>query len=712
MGHSVRVLLIDANSDDAAELRQKLADSRSVSFTVQTAKDPAEGLALLSSARFDILLVDLGTSQSKAIATLRELQTCVPEMPILATSSQYQESDALETVRAGAQDYLAKSRLNAPALERILIHCIERQRAKARTRMQYLVSRILTESESQTDANTKILRVVCEFLEYDFGQVWVFDPWSEELSSVDAWQPLARQYEAFEEFNRRIRFEREQGLPGRAWATGSPLWIADVSQDLTFGRAEAARQAGLQSALAFPITLGPDVLGVVEIFSKERRELDDELLKLVANIGNQIGQFYARKMAQEERARLTQERLLILDCAAEGIYGIDLKGCITFTNRSASRMFRCEPANVNGKNSHALFHHTHPDGSAYLNDDCPIEQALKTGQDARSDEEYFWRTDGTHLAADYSVFPVMEAGNIKGAVVCFSDITERKRMEIELRHAQKLEAVGGLAAGIAHEINTPIQFVGDNTRFLQDAFQDQLKMLEKYEEVCSQALGGTVTSELLKEVIKVRENIDWDYLRLEIPKALDQMLDGIGRVAKIVRAMKEFSHVDRSSEKTPSDLNKALESTLVVARSELKYVAEVETEYGELSPVVCHLGDLNQVFLNLLINAAHAIGDVVESGTKGLIVVRTKQLEDWVEVSISDNGGGIPAAVQEKIFDPFFTTKGVGKGTGQGLTLARAVVVEKHGGTLTFETAAAKGTTFFVRLPVNGTQEPREKVAK
>jgi signal transduction histidine kinase len=314
---------------------------------------------------------------------------------------------------------------------------------------------------------------------------------------------------------------------------------------------------------------------------------------------------------------------------------------------------------------------------------------------------------------DYSAFPVIEDGQIKGAVVCFNDISDRKQMEVELRHAQKLEAVGGLAAGIAHEINTPIQFVGDNTRFLQDSFRDGTEMLQKYEELCEEARRGSVRPELFDEVQEVRKRIDWDYLRLEIPKALDQMLDGIGRVAKIVRAMKEFSHVDRSPEKTAADLNKALESTLVVARSELKYVADVEEDYGQLPPVVCHLGDLNQVFLNLLINAAHAIGDVMKkTGKKGRIAVRTRQDGDCVEVLISDTGSGIPPALREKIFDPFFTTKEVGKGTGQGLTLARTIVVEKHGGTLTFETEVGKGTTFHVRLPVNRVCEPREAVAK
>jgi signal transduction histidine kinase len=281
------------------------------------------------------------------------------------------------------------------------------------------------------------------------------------------------------------------------------------------------------------------------------------------------------------------------------------------------------------------------------------------------------------------------------------NISDRKQMEVELRHAQKLEAVGALAAGIAHEINTPIQFIGDNTRFLQTAFTGVRQLLDRYQEICNGARQGVALEELIRAAEEARIEADWEYSREEIPKAIDHALQGIGRVAKIVRAMKEFSHVNQCLEKTAADLNRALESTLIVARNELKYVAEVETHYGDLPPVVCHLGDLNQVFLNLLINAAHAIGDVVKgTGQKGRIGVRTSLIGDWVEIAISDTGTGISKQIQDKIFDPFFTTKEVGKGTGQGLALARAVVVEKHGGTLTFETQPGQGTTFYVRLPM------------
>ena len=196
---------------------------------------------------------------------------------------------------------------------------------------------------------------------------------------------------------------------------------------------------------------------------------------------------------------------------------------------------------------------------------------------------------------------------------------------------------------------------------------------------------------------------DFAYLKDEIPRAFTRTLDGISRVAQIVRAMKEFAHPDRS-EKSPADLNRALQTTLTVARNELKYVADVETDLGELPDVMCHQGDMCQVFLNLLINAAHAIqGATGEAGKKGTIRVATCRENDSIVIAISDTGGGIPRGIRDKIFEPFFTTKEVGRGTGQGLAIARSVVVAKHGGSLTFDSEEGKGTTFFIRLPIGET---------
>jgi len=244
--------------------------------------------------------------------------------------------------------------------------------------------------------------------------------------------------------------------------------------------------------------------------------------------------------------------------------------------------------------------------------------------------------------------------------------------------------VGRLAAGIAHEINTPIQYVGDNLEFLGEAIGVFRERIE------GGGSGGGVSDD------------DVSFYLEESPKAISQAREGVARVAGIVRAMKAFSHPG-SGEKTLGNLNQDLLNTITVSRNEWKYVADLKTELDDnLPPVPCYPGELNQVYLNLIVNAAHAIGDKVdrEKGEKGLITVATRLDGDWVEIRISDTGTGIPESVRERVFDPFFTTKEVGKGTGQGLAIARDVIVNKHGGTITFETEEGKGTTFIIRLPL------------
>ena len=209
------------------------------------------------------------------------------------------------------------------------------------------------------------------------------------------------------------------------------------------------------------------------------------------------------------------------------------------------------------------------------------------------------------------------------------------------------------------------------------------------------------------------DQADAAYLLEEIPRAIDQTLEGVGRVAALVNAMKEFSHPD-TKEKSLLDLNRAIAGTLTVARNEWKYVAELETDFDpSLPPVSCHPGEFNQVILNLIVNAAHAIGDVARQGGRkmGTIRVQTRKCADWAEIRIEDTGTGIPEKVRSRIFDPFFTTKEIGKGTGQGLAIARSVIVDKHGGSLHFETEEGRGTTFIVRLPYEGKALPAKAVA-
>ena len=280
---------------------------------------------------------------------------------------------------------------------------------------------------------------------------------------------------------------------------------------------------------------------------------------------------------------------------------------------------------------------------------------------------------------------------------------ERELMEAHLRQAQKLESVGQLAAGIAHEINTPIQYIGDNIRFVLESFNELSGLLAECRKLATAVESNSVTPAMLTAVESITRTADLEYLSREIPAAARQSLEGVKHVAHIVCAMKEFSHPG-SAEKVPIDLNHAVETTLTVARNEWKYVAEVITELApNLPPVPCLPGEFNQVVLNLVVNAAHAIGDVVKNaeGTKGSIMIVTRLADPWVEILISDTGAGIPESIRNRIFEPFFTTKEVGKGTGQGLAIARSTIVKKHGGELFFESTVGKGATFTIRMPIS-----------
>ncbi|MEJ0084213.1 MAG: ATP-binding protein [Pseudomonadota bacterium] len=285
------------------------------------------------------------------------------------------------------------------------------------------------------------------------------------------------------------------------------------------------------------------------------------------------------------------------------------------------------------------------------------------------------------------------------------DVTDQRRLESELAQAQKLESVGRLAAGVAHEINTPVQFVSDSVHFVREAMDDLSGIVDKYRELrtaTQNSNGDANIAAAAKAAEEAEDDADLDYILENAPVALDRARDGLGRVAAIVRSMKEFAHPDRK-EMAQVDINQAISSTLVIATNEYKYVAELETGFGELPPVNCYAGEINQVVLNLIVNASHAIADVVKgTAAKGKIRVTTRVLGEQVEIAISDTGNGIPVEVRPRIFDPFFTTKEVGKGTGQGLAIARSVVVDKHAGTLHFETETGQGTTFFIRLPIAG----------
>ncbi|MEW6173415.1 MAG: PAS domain S-box protein [Bacillota bacterium] len=341
-----------------------------------------------------------------------------------------------------------------------------------------------------------------------------------------------------------------------------------------------------------------------------------------------------------------------------------------------------------------------------------IAACRERGEPVRVDDVRYQRRDGKPGFLGLTVTQlVSEEGKHLGYVILAADITERKNEETQRVLRQKLESLGQLAAGIAHEINTPMQYVGDNTTFLRDAFATLSQFLARCRELPAQAESGVVPASEFKTALA---EVDWEFLGAEIPKAVEQSLEGIAQVRKLVLAMKEFAHPGKR-EKALCNLNRAVESTVTISRNEWKYVADLETDLDpDLPPVPCVVDEINQVVLNTIVNAAHAIATVVDrdAGEKGKITVATRREGDFVKIIISDTGTGIPPAIIDRIFDPFFTTKEVGKGSGQGLAIAHDIIVNKQKGNITVESEVGKGTTFTVWLPLNPPEDEKEGVVR
>jgi PAS domain S-box-containing protein len=367
-------------------------------------------------------------------------------------------------------------------------------------------------------------------------------------------------------------------------------------------------------------------------------------------------------------------------------------GLVDDANDNLLQLMGVRQEDVIGRPAAALFAGHPPSFDAIVAG--PVNRA------AERSERVLRSRDGGGVAVLFSATPVQIPGERRRSVICVAlDISERKRIEAELRQAQKLESVGRLAAGVAHEINTPVQFVSDSVQFVRETMSDLCQVIAGQRAVCAAVFAGEPWHDALASVSAFEAEIEIDELLVRVPAALDLARDGLDRVTAIVRSMKMFAHTHRQM--ALANLTDAIRATLIVAASEYKMVADLVLDLGELPLVTCHLSDINQVILNLVVNAAHAITDrYAETKQRGRLVVSTRCSGNEVVISISDTGGGIPETVRERIFDPFFTTKEVGRGTGQGLAIARSVVCDTHGGQLTFETELGQGTTFHVRLPI------------
>ena len=666
-----KILVID---DDEQFCLATVTALRKHGYEVLPADGGAAGLAVAMDQRPDLVLCDVNMAGQDGFAVLKHLRA-QPEtaaIPVILMTGQPQQTDARFSMNQGADDYLAKPFSMEQMLVTVRLRLRRQEGISQTVDRQYQAERLsaVEKIRLQTSALEAAANGIA--IVHRNGNILWINPAFTKLTG----------YNAEEVVGRTPRLLKSGQHPPEFY---NHMWATITAGKVWQGELVNRRKDGSLYDEEMMITPVCGADGKIQNFIAIKQDVSE------------------RKRFEVQMERLRTEHAVILNGIGEGVHWIDKTGRIKYENPAAAQMLGYEVAELIGQPAHATMHHSRPDGTAYPQAECHIYATLRDGVVRHVNDEVFWRKDGTSFPVEYVCTPIYEKdGSFGGSVVIFKDTTQRKRLEMQLLQFQKLESIGQLAAGIAHEINTPTQYVGDNTRFVKDSFAAILGVLHSHKALLAAARAGAVTPELLAHSEAVLAGSDLAYLCEQIPAALKETLEGVERVSKIVRAMKEFSNPG-GKEKTPADLNRAVESTVTVAHNEWKYVADVKLELApELPLVPCFIGEFNQCILNLLVNAAHAIGDVVKSqpGVKGLITVQTRRVGDHAEVRVADTGTGIPQASQPKIFEPFFTTKDVGRGTGQGLSIVYGSIVRRHGGTVTFETEIGRGTTFIIKLPL------------
>ena len=484
------------------------------------------------------------------------------------------------------------------------------------------------------------------------------------------------------------------------------LVVEDATTDDRFKDFVQVTEGGIRFYAGAPIRTGEGhaigALCVRDIVPRSFGKEPQETLLALAQVVAYMIEARQKALAMEEalRARMEAERKALAERdtvvrlavavqhSQEAVVIFDRGGMVEYVNPAFCELTGYSPEDAKGEHHSAARMGVDPE-----TEHEEVRQSFVLGRPWAGTIQAR-RLNGELYTAETNISPIRNKdGRVAGFVEVRRDITERERLQAQLTATQRLESIGQLAAGIAHEINTPIQFVSDNTRFLKDGFQDLKTILEQLNRRTSGGIPG-------EELERIFREGDAEYLAEEIPRAIDQTLEGIARVSTIVQAMKAFSHP--SSEKSLADLGELITNTVTVAKSAWKQFAELEIDVDPNLPLVpCIAGEFNQVILNLVVNASHAIEDRFQgTATMGLIQIKAHPVDEWAEIVITDNGGGMPPHVAEKAFDPFFTTKGVGKGTGQGLFLAHEMVSEKHGGTIEVDSTPGEGTTFTIRLPL------------
>lgn len=707
-------------ADDSSSFRLLVQATLSKrGYQTITANNGQEALkVLLGPNAPPIAILDVNMPEMDGIEVCRRVRESGQKFPtyLLLLTANNSKADVVAGLQGGADDYVTKPFDREELLARLQVGVrlnelqrrlteqfndleatsIRLQRHAQLALLGADIGAVLTTNEALPQTLQRCTELITQHLKAEATRLWLLN------SETNTLELQAGAGDANELDSETQYVALDQHKIGLIALERQPLLTNQMSGDPYFGAQEWVQRGGLVAFAGYPLIVEDRVVGVLAVFS--RRTLTDDTQEALATLTNTLAQGIQRKRAEEARRQSEEKYRSLITNIPDVTWTCDNQGRCVFVSPNVEKVLGYTPAEIYQNPQH-WFESMHPEDA--LNVRAAYDALFI--QNAIFDVNYRVKTKaGEWLWLHERAVACYEKDGVSYADGVFSDITMQRKVEEalrqseeHLRRSQKLEAIGQLAAGIAHEINTPMQYIGDNTRFLLDSFQELNAVMGKDRQLLQACRETGAHEKLVAEAEATLESADVDYLLLEIPKSLQQSLEGVEHVTKIVQSMKDFAHP--GLKKKAADLNKAIESTLTVARNEWKYVADVVTKFDPTLPLVpCVLSELNQVVLNLIINAAHAITEAANDTNKGkgTIIISTQHDEQCAEIRVSDTGSGIPEKVRERIFDPFFTTKEVGRGTGQGLAISHEVIVKKHKGTIKFETEVGRGTTFIIRLPL------------
>lgn len=689
--------------DDSSFMRTRIkAELQNEGYSVCEANDGAQALNVFELHKPDMVLLDAIMPVMDGFAACTRLRELPSEerTPILMVTSLDDDQSVDRAFEAGATDYITK-----PIQWAVLRHRV-RQILKARKSEEVLNKRLAYEKmvadisflsvtlDDQDQFLKKSLEIIGKTVGVSRVYVFQYDGKTGTVNNADEWNAPG--------VTPKTLSQKDTGVAFYRWfneVRENQIIVYNNIEDIPDLEKNMLKAQGIKAILLISLDNGASNRGYIGFDEcRYKRHWPDEDINILRTVAQIIGSTIKRKLMEKSLNR-AHERIKQLLASISSIFiGVDSEDRIIEWNYAAEKTFGIASKDVKGK----LFYNIGINWD-WNKISSHVYQSRSYNTLQRVDDIRYTRPDGKEGLLGISINPVTgEWGRQPGYVLLGADITEKRKIETQLVFSQKMESIGQLAAGIAHEINTPMQYIGDNIIFLKNAFMDVCDFFGNYTKIISAMEKGDMPGDIISVLKGNAENLDIGYLMSEIPSAIEQSLTGIDRVTRLILAMKNFSHPG-GNEKMYSDINSGIESTVTISRNEWKYVAEMETELqNDLPLVFCNISEINQVVLNMIVNSVHAIIEsqkTVSSG-KGKITVKTRRAEDYVNIIISDTGIGIPSDIINRIYDPFFTTKDVGKGTGQGLAIAYNIIVNKHKGDIQVDSITGKGTTFTITLPI------------